>query len=105
LLTEAGESSAVKLFDYLSCGKPVVMSDVGGTGKDFLASEAVILVKPEDPILLADAVNKLLSDPEKRENMGKKGRHYVVSECDRVKLAQAIAELCQKISYKRKSRN
>jgi len=49
LLNEARESSAVKIFDYLACGKPVVISDIEGTGRHFLASEAVILVKPEDP--------------------------------------------------------
>lgn len=105
LLKEARESSAVKLFDYLSCGKPVVMSDVEGTGKDFLKSEAVILVKPDDPIELADAVKKLLSDSKKRERMGRMGRHHIVSKYDRAKLAQDIVKLCQKIAYQRKSRD
>jgi glycosyltransferase involved in cell wall biosynthesis len=105
LLKEARESSAVKLFDYLSCGKPVVMSDVEGTGKDFLKSEAVILVKPDDPIALADSVKKLLSDPKKMERMGRMGRLYIVSKYDRAKLAQDIVKLCQKIAYQRKNRD
>jgi glycosyltransferase involved in cell wall biosynthesis len=96
-LKEARESSAVKLFEYLSCGKPVIISDVSNTGKHFLKSEAVILVKPEDPLELADAIEKLLSDPSKMEKMGKKGRHFVVSKYDRVKLSQDIVKLCKDI--------
>jgi glycosyltransferase involved in cell wall biosynthesis len=105
LLKEAGESSAVKLFDYLSCGKPVVMSDIEGTGKDFLKSEAVILVKPDHPIELADAVKKLLSDPKKRKRMGRMGRNHIISKYNRAKLAQDIVKLCQKIEYQRNSRD
>ena len=97
LLKEAGERSPVKVFDYLACGKPVVMSDVSDTGKIFLESQAVVLVKPEDPIELAHGIESLLSDPEKRHVMGKKGRQFVVSKYDRKKLARDISQLCQKV--------
>ena len=100
-LKRAGESSPVKVFDYLACGKPVVMSDVANTGKIFLESEAVILVTPEDQVELAHEINGLLSDFGKREIMGKKGRKFVVSKYERKKLAKDIANLCLEIVNRR----
>ena len=62
LNSEAGESSAVKIFDYLACEKPVVMSNIQGTGKAFQNSGAVLLVPPEDPHALAEALTCLVAD-------------------------------------------
>ena len=95
LLREAGESSAVKLFEYLSCGKAVVMSDISNTGKEFLKSKAVILVQSESSRELGEGILKLLSDPIRRDKMGIKGRQFVLSKYDRLKLAQDLVELCE----------
>ena len=103
LLQEARESSAVKIFDYLACGKPVVLSDISDTGKQFLASEAVLLVKPEDPAELAQAIITLLRNTKRRESMGQRGRGFVVSRYDRKKLAGDISQLCLDITNRRRS--
>lgn len=96
-LKEARESSAVKVFDYFACGKPVVMSDISNTGRHFLESGAAALVKPEDPVELANAIKELLSDLKESRIMGKKGRQFVIPRYDRKNLARDIARLCQEI--------
>ena len=85
--------SAVKIFDYLACGRPVVMSDIGSTGRLFLKSEAVELVKPEDPEGLSQAIITLLQDGERREGMGRKDQEYVVKFFDRRKIAGRIVDI------------
>jgi glycosyltransferase involved in cell wall biosynthesis len=94
---EARESSAVKVFDYLACGKPVVMTDISNTGGNFLESEAVVLVKPEDPVELARAINSLLHDHKKRRIMGKKGRQFVVSGYNRKQIAKEVEKIAAKL--------
>jgi glycosyltransferase involved in cell wall biosynthesis len=96
-LNEAGERSPVKAFDYLACGKPVIMSDVSKTGRFFVESGGVALVPPEDAKRLSEELIDLLSDHGRMEEMGKRGRNYVISRYDRKLLATQIEGICQRI--------
>ena len=69
--------SPLKLWEYMACGKPVVATNT----QDFKALEeynAGILVDPEKPEEVADAIITLLKNKELREEMGNNGRKYVV---------------------------
>jgi glycosyltransferase involved in cell wall biosynthesis len=69
--------SPLKLWEYMACGKPVIATNT----EDFKALEeynAGILVDPEKPEEVADAIITLLENRELREEMGKNGRKYVV---------------------------
>jgi glycosyltransferase involved in cell wall biosynthesis len=92
-LREAAQSSPVKVFDYLACGKPVVISDVGDVRIIFHESKAVLFIEPENRTELANAINTLLGSPKKREIMGKKGRNFVVSRYDRKSIAKQIEHI------------
>lgn len=78
---EHGGGSPLKLYAYLSCGRPVVLSDLG----DFVdadlvrESEAGLLVPPGDPEALSEALASLLSDAKMRAEMGKRGREAILS--------------------------
>ncbi len=99
LMRKAGSRSPVKVFDYMSCGRPVVVSDVENTGEIFKSSGAVILVQPEDRFELANAINKLLADPEKMKIMGNKGRQFVSSKYDRKKIAKTVGSIAHRLSF------
>ena len=101
-LNEVGESSAVKIFDYLACGKPVVMSDVAGTGKFFECSDAVLLIPPEDEVFLAQTILQLLEDDDLRAEMGKKGREFVDSKYSRIKIAEMVESIAFQLIRKKK---
>ncbi len=62
--TERLDQSGV-LATALAFAKPTVLSDVGGFS-EVAAQGAGVLVPPDDPRALADAVNGLLSDPDRR---------------------------------------
>jgi len=54
--------------------KPVVASRVGGIPEVVVDGETGILVAPDDPTALADALNRLLGDPGLRSKLGAAGR-------------------------------
>lgn len=101
LLKKAGERSPVKVFDYLACRKPVVMSDVANTGKIFKFSGAVYLVPPEDQISLSQSTLQLLENEALCDEMGKKGREFVVLKYDRKKIAKTVEIIAYQL-YRKK---
>ena len=56
---------------------PVIGTDVGGIPELITNNETGILVPPENPGKLADAVNELLSDKEKAEKLATNGNTFV----------------------------
>lgn len=71
--------SPLKIFEYLSCGKPVVASNIPGVSEIILKSGGGILVKPNNPLELQKAIIELLKDEEMRTRMGQIGRKYTTS--------------------------
>ncbi len=74
---DRGETSPVKLFDYLACHRPVVASAISSVVSTFTADSGVQLVQPDDPRPLADAILALLNDPGRCARLGKQGRQFV----------------------------
>jgi len=75
-----------KIFEYLAAGKAVVGS-VAGEPAAILRRAGAVVVEPEDPAQLAEALRELVRDPERRRRMGQQGRRFVEAEFDRQKLA------------------
>jgi glycosyltransferase involved in cell wall biosynthesis len=61
---------SVKLIDLLAAGLPVVADAVGQSTEYIVDSESGLLVGPGDDAALADAVLRLLADPELRARLG-----------------------------------
>ncbi len=61
---------------------PVVATKVGGVPEAVDDGVTGILVPPNDTIALSDAIESLLSDPEKRRVMGAAGREFVKANYD-----------------------
>ena len=89
--------SALKTYEYLACGKPIVASSIPGVQDLIESSGGGIPVTPEDPEELANAVVRLLSDEEARVEMGKKGRKYVVENHSWDGVAGKILKICEDI--------
>jgi len=76
---DRGETSPFKLFDAMACGRPVVSSDIPSVRAYADDSKAVVLVPPDDPGELAQALQRLLADPARRADLGRLGRDYVAA--------------------------
>jgi len=64
----------------MACGTPVIASDIGGMSELIIDDETGMLVPPEDPVKLAEAINHLLGDPELLEKCSKQGRELVLEK-------------------------
>jgi glycosyltransferase involved in cell wall biosynthesis len=56
---------------------PVIGSDVGGIPELIKNNETGVIIPPENPSKLAQAVNELLSDNEKSEKLAANGNQFV----------------------------
>lgn len=71
-----------KLSGILASGKPVIATANPDTELGRVVSEVGVLVPPEDGIVLADAILRLVRSPLERFNLGKKGREFAVENWD-----------------------
>jgi glycosyltransferase involved in cell wall biosynthesis len=91
---QRGETSPLKLFDYLAAGRPVVASAIPAIADLVKASDAIVTVPPEDPRLLAEEVVALLNDPRRRQLLGEAGRRYVEAHHGWDLLAKQLISHC-----------
>ncbi|HET9080258.1 MAG TPA: glycogen synthase [Trebonia sp.] len=66
--------------EAMACSTAVVASRVGGIPEVVDGGVTGLLVPPDDPASLADALNLLLRDPGRAEAMGQAGRERAVTE-------------------------
>lgn len=68
------EAMPLSILEAMASGLPVVATQVGDIPHVVAHGETGLLVPPQDPDALADALEVLLSDPGRREEMAKNGR-------------------------------
>jgi glycosyltransferase involved in cell wall biosynthesis/GT2 family glycosyltransferase len=77
LLLSRNEGFGIATIEAMSCCVPAIGTDVPGTADVLRDSRGGLLVPPNDPAELADAVSALLDDPLRRVYMGRCGRAEV----------------------------
>ncbi|HEY2631537.1 MAG TPA: glycosyltransferase [Solirubrobacteraceae bacterium] len=74
-----GEWTPLVLMEALSQEKPVIATDVGGVANVVHHRQSGLLICPEDPKALADAVMELVSNPLVARAMAERGHAHVAS--------------------------
>lgn len=77
LAPSRGEWTPLVLMEALARGKPVVAADVGGVSDVVRDREYGLLVTPDNPTGLADAIAELLSDPAAALAMAEQGCEHI----------------------------
>ncbi len=73
-LSSAWEAFPLSVLEAMSCGLPVVATDVGGVGEAVSDGVSGRLVAPGDTEAFAAALEELLGDASLRATMGERGR-------------------------------
>ena len=77
ILPSLTEGVSLTLLEAMACGLPVVATRVGGTPEVVADGETGLLVPPGSPVELAQAILKLLQEPERGRQMGVKARQRI----------------------------
>jgi glycosyltransferase involved in cell wall biosynthesis len=77
VLSSHDEGMSAAILEAMAMQLPVIATDVGGTAEVVRRDKSGILVPPRDPEPLAQAVEQLLADRQRREAMGRLGRQIV----------------------------
>lgn len=77
-LTSHNEANPVSILEAMSCGLPVVATNVGSVGESVIEGQTGYLVPAGDKRLLADRVIELLNEPLLAQRLGEAGRQRVV---------------------------
>ena len=96
LARKAPQSVPTKIADYLAAGKPMVNTSPSPEfGLKVTQDDFGVNVEPEQPALLAQALDTLLSDEPERMRMGMNAREVAEEQFDRSKAYQATLKLIE----------
>ncbi|MYD93522.1 MAG: glycosyltransferase family 4 protein [Chloroflexi bacterium] len=89
-----------KLVTYMAAGLPVVASVHADSEAARLIRRAQcgLVVEPEVPALLRDAIAGLLADPDRRRQLGAAGRAFAESEFDRSRVVARQAAILESLA-------
>ena len=82
----------------MACGKPVVLSRIKGLWDPdaFVSGENCLLVEPENPRSLAEAIARLRADPALRRRMGEAARATAVRSFGLSRMNESLAGLVER---------
>lgn len=75
---DRSEGFGLTILEANASGKPVIGSNIGGIPGILTDNDNGILVPPNNPTLLADAICRLSNDDKLRERMGERGRQIAL---------------------------
>ncbi|MEX2393912.1 MAG: glycosyltransferase, partial [Actinomycetota bacterium] len=89
-----GESYGIAQVEAMATGTPSISTELG-TGTSWVNQHGVtgLVIPPADPRALADAIDELLSDDDRRRAMGHAAQERVRTELSRDRMLRAIDEM------------
>jgi L-malate glycosyltransferase len=94
-LPSFGEPFAGTLLEAMSCGKPIVSTDTGGT-PHLVTERGGILVRAGDAVALSRALRDLLTDPIRCAAMGRSNREMIESSMSWERVTEQLERIYEK---------
>jgi len=91
------EGFGLSLLEAAACGKPVVAGRHGGVQEAVTDGVTGLLVDPNDPRAVAEAIVKLLTDKKLAEQLGGNGRHIVETEANWDRVARQTIDVLERV--------
>jgi glycosyltransferase involved in cell wall biosynthesis len=92
--------SAIKLYEYMGCGKPFVTTSVCGIEDEIEKNKIGIVVPPDEPEALAEAIANLLQEEEMAIEMGRRGRSLAEIEHSWNSVARRITTILEEVTQR-----
>ncbi len=86
-----------KVFDYMSCRKPIIIAIDGVARKLVEDAGAGLFVEPENPDAFVEALVALKNDPDRRAAMGASGRRHAVEHYSRAAMGDRYLEILDRL--------
>ena len=96
VLPSVWELSPLVPLESFAFKKPVISTNSHGIPYTVQHNKNGILVEPDNPTQLADAIKNLLENPDLVKKLGEEGYNFVKSECNCVSMASNVFNLYQK---------
>ncbi len=93
LVPSAQEAFGISALEAMADGLPIIATRVGGLPELVLHEKTGLLVPPEDPEAMAEALLTMLRDPERARRLGAAGRERAATEFSETKMQNAWIEL------------
>lgn len=87
-----------KTLEAMAMGRSIIVGAKGEASDLVNAANAGLVVAPEDPQALAEAVLQLANDPALRQEFGNRGRQWVQTNHDRRHLAHVLLAAMEELS-------
>jgi glycosyltransferase involved in cell wall biosynthesis len=97
ILPSQWELSPLVPLESFAFKRPVISTNVHGIPYTVQNNKNGILVEPENPVQLSNAIIKLLNNSELREKLGLAGYNFVHDECNCISMAKNSLELYEQI--------
>jgi glycosyltransferase involved in cell wall biosynthesis len=102
VLASRREGLPKSLLEAAACGRAIVASDVPGCRVIARDGVNALLVPPDDPAALADAIDQLARDPVLRQTFGAAGRRMVETEFSSARIGAETVTLYDKLLAERR---
>jgi len=96
VLPSQWELSPLVPLESFAFKKPVISTNSHGIPYTVQHNKNGILVEPDNPTELANAIKNLLENPDLIEKLGEEGYNFVKSECNCVSMASNVLKLYEK---------
>ncbi len=81
--TATSDGTPVSMLEAMACGRPCIITDVGGVSEWIKDDVTGLLVKPEQPEELANKIIELADNSEKRTTLGNNAHNLVVKSANK----------------------
>ena len=89
------EPFGLVILQAMACGRPVIVSAIGGACELITPEENALAVSPGDSLALAQAIGRLAGDPVLRQRLGRAGRANVECHFSRAGMATKVTDFYQ----------
>ncbi|MFD0864117.1 glycosyltransferase family 4 protein [Sungkyunkwania multivorans] len=93
VLSSRSEGLPVSLLEYGLGGLPVIVTEVGECGKVVIHEENGLVVPPENPILLAEAMQTYIENEETREKSAQSFKEHIDQNYSEVAIIKTLLEI------------